>query len=60
MGVDVIIESGEFCRFPQQAFVLPNKKLSSHTYLIATGSIPLILPIISLSEVGFQAQRSFL
>lgn len=27
--------------------------MRSRTYLIATGSIPLILPIINLSEVGF-------
>ncbi|WP_070104598.1 hypothetical protein [cyanobacterium endosymbiont of Epithemia turgida] len=65
MGVDIIIESREFCRFPQQAFVLPSQKLCSHTYLIATGLIatayiPLIPPIISLSEVSFQAQKPFL
>ncbi|MGP0129018.1 MAG: hypothetical protein ACTMUB_07080 [cyanobacterium endosymbiont of Rhopalodia musculus] len=53
MGVDVIVESGEFCRFPQQAFVLPRRKLRSRTYLIATGSISLIPPIIGLLEVGF-------
>ena len=53
MGVDIILESGEFCRFPQQAFVLSRRKLRSRTYLIATGSIPLIPPIIGLLEVGF-------
>ncbi len=53
MGVDVIFESGEFCRLPQQALVLPSRKLRSRTYLIATGSSPRIPPIIGLSEVGF-------
>lgn len=60
MGVDVILESGEFCRFPQQAFVLPSRKLRARTYLIATGSIPLIPPIIGLSEVDFLTPESLI
>lgn len=53
MGVDVIFESGEFCRLPQQAFVLPSRKLRSRSYLIATGSISWTPPIIGLSEVSY-------
>lgn len=53
MGVDVIFESGEFCRLPQQAFVLPSRKLRSRTYLVATGSVPTIPTIFGLSEVGY-------
>ena len=34
MGVDVVLESGEFCRSPQQVFVLPSQNLRSRTYLI--------------------------
>jgi len=38
LGIDIIHSGGEFCRLPQQGFVVKNRRLSSRTYLIATGS----------------------
>ena len=41
-GVDVVSGAGEFCRLPEPAFVVKNRRLRSRTYLIATGSSPAI------------------
>ncbi len=38
LGVDVVYGQGEFCRLPQQAFIVGKRKLRSRTYLIATGT----------------------
>ena len=38
LGVDVVYGQGEFCRLPQQAFIVGKRKLRSCTYLIATGT----------------------
>ncbi|MDY7016442.1 MAG: NAD(P)/FAD-dependent oxidoreductase, partial [Cyanobacteriota bacterium] len=53
LGVDVLIGKGEFCRLPQQAFVVDRRKLRSRAYLLATGSVPLVPPIAGLSELGY-------
>ncbi|MEC4804230.1 MAG: NAD(P)/FAD-dependent oxidoreductase [Jaaginema sp. PMC 1079.18] len=38
LGVDVIRGQGEFCRLPQQAFIINHRRLRSRSYLLATGS----------------------
>ena len=38
LGVDVITGKGEFCRLPQLAFDVVNRKLRSRNYLLATGT----------------------
>lgn len=40
LGIEIIESGGEFCRLPQQGFVVKNRRLSSRAYLIATGSYP--------------------
>lgn len=50
LGVDVISDAGEFCRLPQLAFVVKNRRLRSRAYLLATGSRPAI-PILSDFQV---------
>jgi pyruvate/2-oxoglutarate dehydrogenase complex dihydrolipoamide dehydrogenase (E3) component len=39
MGVDVIIEMGEFDRQPQLAFTVNNRRLRARAYLLASGSV---------------------
>ncbi len=53
LGVDIIHESGEFCRLPKLGFVLKNRTLRSHRYLLAMESISTIPNIQGLSEVGY-------
>ncbi|WP_198648992.1 NAD(P)/FAD-dependent oxidoreductase [Cyanothece sp. BG0011] len=53
LGVDIIEESGEFCRLPKLGFVLKNRTLRSRRYLLATPSITIIPPIPGLAEVGY-------
>ena len=38
LGVDIIVDSGEFCRLPQLAFNVANRKLRSRNFLLATGA----------------------
>ncbi|MGB5772766.1 MAG: NAD(P)/FAD-dependent oxidoreductase [Crocosphaera sp.] len=53
LGVDIIHDTGEFCRLPQLGFVLKNRTLRSRRYLLAMGSISTIPKIQGLSEVGY-------
>ncbi|MGK7884456.1 MAG: FAD-dependent oxidoreductase, partial [Crocosphaera sp.] len=53
LGVDIIEESGEFCRLPKLGFVLKNRTLRSRRYLLAMGSIFNISEIQGLTEVGY-------
>ncbi|MDJ0844650.1 FAD-dependent oxidoreductase [Crocosphaera sp.] len=53
LGVDIIEESGEFCRLPKLGFVLSNRTLRSRRYLLAMGSISSIPNIQGLVEVGY-------
>nr|MDJ0597328.1 FAD-dependent oxidoreductase [Crocosphaera sp.] len=53
LGVDIIEESGEFCRLPQLGFVLKNRTLRSRRYLLAMGSISSIPEIEGLAEVNY-------
>ena len=38
LGVDVIVDKGEFCRLPQLAFQTAKRKLRSRKFLVATGT----------------------
>lgn len=38
LGVDVIYGKGEFCRLPNQAFLVNNRQLRARNYLLATGA----------------------
>lgn len=53
LGVDIVNESGEFCRLPKLGFVLKNRTLRSRRYLLAMGSISSIPDIQGLSDVGY-------
>ncbi|MDJ0729671.1 MAG: NAD(P)/FAD-dependent oxidoreductase [Crocosphaera sp.] len=53
LGVDIIEESGEFCRLPKLGFVLKNRTLRSRRYLLAMGSISRMTEIEGLAEVGY-------
>ncbi|MGK7955484.1 MAG: FAD-dependent oxidoreductase [Crocosphaera sp.] len=55
LGVDVIEESGEFCRLPKLAFVLKNRTIKSRRYLLAMGSVSKISEIQGLADVGYIA-----
>ncbi|GBF80437.1 FAD-dependent oxidoreductase [Aphanothece sacrum] len=52
-GVDIITESGEFCRLPNLGFIVKNRTLRSRYYLLATGSIFSIPDIEGLAEVDY-------
>ena len=53
LGVDVIFGTGEFCRRPYLGFVVNEQILRSRTYLIATGSRPMIPEIDGLQSAGY-------
>ncbi len=53
LGVDVIQGSGEFCRQPHVTFIVNERRLRARTYLIATGSSPLIPNIEGLETTGY-------
>ncbi len=53
LGVDIIEESGEFCRLPKLGFVLKNRTLRSRRYLLAMNPISMIPKIQGLAEVGY-------
>ncbi|MGK7875470.1 MAG: NAD(P)/FAD-dependent oxidoreductase [Xenococcaceae cyanobacterium] len=53
LGVDVIRGAGEFCRLPNQAFIVKNRRLRSRAYLIATGSHSVIPEFEGLQEIGY-------
>ena len=53
LGVDVIQGNAEFCRQPQQALLVNQRRLRSRAYLIATGSVPLIRQVEGLETTGY-------
>lgn len=53
LGVDVIAGSGEFCRLPHLGFVANNRRLRARSYLIATGSVPIIPQLEGLQAIGY-------
>ena len=53
LGVDVIFGEGEFCRKPYFGFVVNEQILRSRSYLIATGSRPIIPEIEGLQTTGY-------
>jgi pyruvate/2-oxoglutarate dehydrogenase complex dihydrolipoamide dehydrogenase (E3) component len=52
-GVDVILGCGEMVRLPQLGVVIGNRKLRSHAYLLATGSMGKPSTITDLETVGY-------
>ncbi|MDY6896453.1 MAG: NAD(P)/FAD-dependent oxidoreductase [Cyanobacteriota bacterium] len=52
-GVDVIVGSGCFQAEPDLSFVVNNRKLLARSFLLATGSVPLIPDIEGLQKTGF-------
>ena len=52
-GVDVVLGSGEFVRLPHLQFVLPNRKLRSRFYLLATGAVYCRPAIPGLAEIDY-------
>ncbi|MDR9404049.1 MAG: NAD(P)/FAD-dependent oxidoreductase [Halothece sp. Uz-M2-17] len=52
-GVDVIEGRGEFCRLPQQGFVVKQETLKARGYLIATETTSIIPNVPNLSAVGY-------
>ncbi|PSO49128.1 MAG: NAD(P)/FAD-dependent oxidoreductase [Cyanobacteria bacterium SW_9_44_58] len=51
-GIDVIEGKGEFCRLPQQAFIVNDESLKAPAYLIATETSPIFPEVANLSEAG--------
>ncbi|TFI52584.1 NAD(P)/FAD-dependent oxidoreductase [Mastigocladus laminosus UU774] len=52
-GVDIIIGKGQFQASPDLVFVVNNRSLRARTYLLASGSVPLIPDIEGLQKTGF-------
>ncbi|MGK7927557.1 MAG: FAD-dependent oxidoreductase, partial [Spirulina sp.] len=52
-GVDFIEGIGEFCRRPRLAFIVEGRKLRSRSYLLATGTRPLLPELKSVREIGY-------
>ncbi|MGV2827049.1 dihydrolipoyl dehydrogenase family protein [Myxosarcina sp. GI1(2024)] len=53
LGVDVILDKGEFCRLPKLAFTTSNRKLRSHKYLLATGAKFSVEPIDGIDRTNY-------
>jgi pyruvate/2-oxoglutarate dehydrogenase complex dihydrolipoamide dehydrogenase (E3) component len=53
LGIDVIPGQGEFCRKPSPGFIVGGRFLSSRSYLLATGTQPLVPAIEGLDRTGY-------
>lgn len=53
LGVDIIEESGEFCRLPKLGFVVKNRTLRSRRYLLAMSYRTILPQIPGLTDVGY-------
>ncbi|WP_026730882.1 dihydrolipoyl dehydrogenase family protein [Fischerella sp. PCC 9605] len=52
-GVDVIVGEGQFQSSPNLTFVVNDRLLRARTYLLASGSVPIIPEIEGLQKTGF-------
>lgn len=52
-GVDVVIGKGQFQTSPDLVFAVNNRLLRARTYLLASGSVPVIPDIEGLQKTGF-------
>ena len=65
LGVDLVVGEGEFCRLPHLAFVVAQRRLQAHSYLLAMGSCPQrpqiegIEQVIHLGSTILQKQDSW-
>ncbi len=57
LGVDVVYGRGEFCKLPQQALIVGNRKLRSRSYLIATGTNLFIKSQTAIQDCGYLTIR---
>ncbi|MBE9043689.1 NAD(P)/FAD-dependent oxidoreductase [Pleurocapsales cyanobacterium LEGE 10410] len=55
LGVDVIVGKGEFCRLPQLAFNIANRRLRSRNFLLATGAN--FVPHLNSNESNYLTLR---
>jgi pyruvate/2-oxoglutarate dehydrogenase complex dihydrolipoamide dehydrogenase (E3) component len=53
LGIDVIFGDGQFLNVPQLSFVVNNRSLISHSYLIATGSYTPIPDIPGIPSINY-------
>jgi len=58
-GIDIINDSGEFCRKPAPGFLVDGRLLRSRSYLLAPAHRPLI-PAISGLQSGYQTPATLL
>ncbi|MBM0743330.1 NAD(P)/FAD-dependent oxidoreductase [Phormidium sp. CLA17] len=60
LGIDIITNSGEFCRKPAPGFLVDGRLLRSRSYLLAPGHRPLIPTIAGLQTTGYQTLATLL
>lgn len=60
LGIDIIIDSGEFCRKPASGFLVDGRLLRSRSYLLAPAHRPLIPTIFGLQTTGYQTPETLL
>ena len=60
LGIDIITDSGEFCRKPAPGFWVDGRLLRSRSYLLAPAHCPLIPTISGLQTTGYQTPTTLL
>jgi pyruvate/2-oxoglutarate dehydrogenase complex dihydrolipoamide dehydrogenase (E3) component len=60
LGIDIITNSGEFCRKPAPGFLVDRRLLRSRSYLLAPAHRPLMPAISGLQTVGYQTPATLL
>ncbi len=60
LGIDIIPDSGEFCRKPAPGFWVDGRLLRSRSYLLAPAHRPLIPTISGLQSTGYQTPATLL
>ncbi|PZV15834.1 MAG: mercuric reductase [Leptolyngbya sp.] len=60
LGIDIITDSGEFCRKPAPGFLVDGRLLRSLSYLLAPAHCSLIPPIPGLQAAGYQTPATLL
>lgn len=60
LGIDIITDSGEFCRRPAPGFLVDGRLLRSRAYLLAPAHRSRILDISGLQTIGYQTPAMLL